>query len=203
MNGLNNSKPTRLSKVITSETIFSPTINNSDPQVYFTWVIRDFGAAEWFHSLLHAIEEQDIGNRIEINIYLTARMKEDEMSNIIVQDVGAEKDAITSLRAPTHFGRPNWDRVFGSIIEKHPATDVGVVCVFDHKKNHSNIDFIDFFAHSFLVNSFSVALLPYPGLYTICQTNGLIQRVLGSSSVKVCLGRVENSMTTKLKTLFP
>ena len=48
------------------------------------------------------------------------------MNNIIVQDVGAEKDAITSLRAPTHFGRPNWDRVFSSIAEKHPDTDVGV-----------------------------------------------------------------------------
>lgn len=43
-----------------------------------------------------------------------------------VQDVGAEKDAITSLRAPTHFGRPNWDRVFSSLTEKHPDSDVGV-----------------------------------------------------------------------------
>jgi NADPH oxidase len=108
MNNFNNSKPTRLSKV------------------YFTWVIRDFGTAEWFHSLLHAIEEQDTQNRIEINIYLTAKIKEDDMNNIIVQDVGAEKDAITSLRAPTHFGRPNWDRVFSSICDKHPETDVGV-----------------------------------------------------------------------------
>jgi len=39
-----DTKPTRLSKV------------------YFTWVIRDFGSAEWFHSLLHAIEEQDTQN---------------------------------------------------------------------------------------------------------------------------------------------
>lgn len=95
-------------------------------KVYFTWVIRDFGAAEWFHSLLHAIEEQDTQNRIEINIYLTAKIKDDDMNNIIVQDVGAEKDAITSLRAPTHYGRPNWDRVFQSIGEKHPDSDCGV-----------------------------------------------------------------------------
>ncbi|KAF8508456.1 NADPH oxidase [Hysterangium stoloniferum] len=108
MNNFNNSKSTRLSKV------------------YFTWVIRDFGTAEWFHSLLHAIEEQDTQNRIEISIYLTAKIKEDDMTNIMVQDVGAEKDTITSLRAPTHFGRPNWDRVFPSIAEKHPDTDVGV-----------------------------------------------------------------------------
>ena len=44
-----------------------------------------------------------------------------------VQNVGAEKDAITFLRAPTHFGKPNWDRLFPSIVEKHPDTDVGVV----------------------------------------------------------------------------
>ncbi|KAJ7584892.1 NADPH oxidase isoform 2 [Mycena floridula] len=95
-------------------------------KVYFTWVIRDYGAAEWFHSLLRAIEEQDTQNRIEINIYLTARIKEDDMNNIYVQDVGAEKDAVTSLRAPTHYGRPNWDRVFGSLTEKHPDSDIGV-----------------------------------------------------------------------------
>lgn len=140
MNNLNNSKPTRLSKV------------------YFTWVIRDFGSAEWFHSLLEAIEDQDTQNRIEINIYLTAKIKEDDMNNIIVrlshplflpnglisepdrmlfnahdvvqvQDVGGEKDAITSLRSPTHFGRPNWDKVFSSLVDKHPETDVGVVRV--------------------------------------------------------------------------
>lgn len=124
MNNFNSSKPTRLSKVNSSFSFMSST--PTPLQVYFTWVIRDFGSAEWFHSLLHAIEEQDVQNRIEINIYLTAKIKEDDMTNIIVQDVGADKDAITSLRAPTHFGRPNWDRVFPSIADKHPETDVGV-----------------------------------------------------------------------------
>ncbi|KAF8323105.1 NADPH oxidase [Clavulina sp. PMI_390] len=109
LNDLNHtSKRTRLSKV------------------YFTWVIRDFGTAEWFHSLLHAIEEQDVENKIEISIYLTAKIKQDDMTNIMVQDVGAEQDAITHLRAPTHFGRPNWDRVFSGIADRHPDTDVGV-----------------------------------------------------------------------------
>lgn len=54
-------------------------------KVYFVWVIRDFGTAEWFHSLLHAIEEQDIENKIEISIYLTAKIKEDDMNNIVVR----------------------------------------------------------------------------------------------------------------------
>ncbi|KAJ7586196.1 NADPH oxidase B [Mycena floridula] len=95
-------------------------------QVYFTWVIRDFGAAEWFHSLLHAIEEQDNMGRIEINIYLTGKIKEDDMNNIMVHEVGAEKDTITSLRSPSHFGRPNWDKIFGSLVDIHPLTDIGV-----------------------------------------------------------------------------
>jgi NADPH oxidase len=128
MNNFNNSKPTRLSKVTIMPLPVLRTILLTPLQykVYFTWVIRDFGTAEWFHSLLHAIEEQDTQNRIEISIYLTAKIKEDDMTNIMVQDVGAEKDAITSLRAPTHFGRPNWDRVFPSIADRHPDTDVGV-----------------------------------------------------------------------------
>lgn len=129
MNNFNNSKPTRLSKVpfpCPLRSGMTSTERTAPAQVYFTWVIRDFGSAEWFHSLLHAIEEQDMQSRIEINIYLTANIKDDDMTNIFVQDVGAEKDAITALRAPTHFGRPNWDRVFSSITEKHTDTDVGV-----------------------------------------------------------------------------
>jgi NADPH oxidase 2 len=67
LNRLNGTeKPTRLSKV------------------YFIWAIRDFGTAEWFHSLLHAIEEQNVENQIEISIYLTARLREDDMNNILV-----------------------------------------------------------------------------------------------------------------------
>ncbi|KAL0571278.1 hypothetical protein V5O48_010683 [Marasmius crinis-equi] len=109
MNNFNHSsKPTRLSKIC------------------FTWAIGDFGAAE-FHSLLHAIEEQDTQNRIEINIYLTARIKDDDMNNIVVQEVGAEKDSITNLRAPTHYGRPNWDRVSQSITDRHMGSNCGVV----------------------------------------------------------------------------
>jgi len=31
----------------------------------------------------------------------------------MVNDAGAEVDAITGLKAPTNFGRPNWDRYLG------------------------------------------------------------------------------------------
>jgi hypothetical protein len=66
-------------------------------KVYFTWVIRDFSSAEWFRSLLSAIEEQDVDGRIEISIYLTSKISPDEMQNIMLNDVGATRDAITNL----------------------------------------------------------------------------------------------------------
>lgn len=47
--------------------------------------------------------------------------------NIMVSDVGSEKDAISGLRAPTHYGRPNWDTIFSNIRSKHPSTECGVM----------------------------------------------------------------------------
>src|SRR5579862_772676 len=78
---------------------------HSNPQI-----CRDFESFEWFRSLLAAIEAQDIGDLIEIHTYLTQRVKEADAINIMVNDAGAEVDAITGLKAPTNFGRPNWDR---------------------------------------------------------------------------------------------
>ena len=71
MNNFGKEKKTRLSKV------------------YFVWVIRDFGSAECkpqidskkllltqgFHSLLQAVEAEDLEGCIEIHIYLTAKIE--------------------------------------------------------------------------------------------------------------------------------
>jgi len=75
---------------------------------------------------LLAIEEQDLENFIEIHTYLTTKIALDDIENIAANDVGNDRDAITRLRAPTHYGRPNWDRIFTSIRDEHSSTDVGV-----------------------------------------------------------------------------
>ncbi|KAF8484076.1 hypothetical protein JB92DRAFT_3085747 [Gautieria morchelliformis] len=88
MTSFNNSKSTRLSKV------------------YFTWVISDFGMAHQFYSLLRdrgaGDEEPDSDQHLP---HGQGQGRRHEQRN------GAEKDAITSLRTPTHSGRLNWDRV--------------------------------------------------------------------------------------------
>lgn len=95
-------------------------------KVYFFWVCRDFGSLEWFRSLLSAIESQDWESRIEIHTYLTAKIKQDDMTNITINDANAECDAITGLRSPTNFGRPNWDLIFRSIRKIHTPAEAGV-----------------------------------------------------------------------------
>ena len=73
-----------------------------------------------------AIEDQDIEQFIETHIYLTGRLRHSEVGNILVNDDGNVKDTITGLRAPTHFGRPNWDKIFSNMRDQYQATDIGV-----------------------------------------------------------------------------
>jgi predicted ferric reductase len=95
-------------------------------KVYFFWICRDFDSFEWFRSLLLAVEAQDLDHRIEIHTYLTARIKADDATNIMINDANADKDTITGLRSPTNFGRPNWDMIFRGIRKIHSPAEAGV-----------------------------------------------------------------------------
>ncbi|KAI0218114.1 hypothetical protein L0F63_006714 [Massospora cicadina] len=95
-------------------------------KVYFIWICRDKEAFEWFQDLLKAIEEEDIQQFIEIHTYLTGKLKADEAANIILNDQEGHQDAVTGLRSPTHYGRPNLDQIFTGLRHLHPATDIGV-----------------------------------------------------------------------------
>lgn len=75
--------------------------------------------------------------------YITQAMKDDDLTvssllptlskypltkiiafqNIMLEDVGNDRDAVSRLRAPTHYGRPNWDTIFSNIKDKHPDTE--------------------------------------------------------------------------------
>lgn len=95
-------------------------------KVYFVWVCRDFGSFEWFRSLLAAIEMQDMDCHIEILTYLTAKIQADDATNIMINDAHADVDAVTGLRSPTNFGRPNWDAVFRGVRRLHRPVTAGV-----------------------------------------------------------------------------
>ncbi|KAH7038751.1 FAD-binding domain-containing protein [Linnemannia elongata] len=83
-------------------------------KVYFFWVCRDRDAFEWFQDLLIALEEQNLSDFLEIRSYLTD---------------ARDRDAITGLRSPTYYGRPNFDKIFGELALEHPR-EHGQVGVF-------------------------------------------------------------------------
>ncbi len=43
--------------------------------MHFYWVNRDKESFEWFADLLSELEQNNVGNFLEINVYLTERVK--------------------------------------------------------------------------------------------------------------------------------
>ncbi|RKO97050.1 hypothetical protein CXG81DRAFT_16069 [Caulochytrium protostelioides] len=95
-------------------------------KVYFIWICRDKAAFEWFQDLLAVLEEESIDGFLEIHTYLTGGLKLEDVNNIMINDQAGQKDAITRLKSPTYFGRPNWDQLFRGWCADHSGSDVGV-----------------------------------------------------------------------------
>ncbi|KAJ7116568.1 NADPH oxidase isoform 1 [Mycena epipterygia] len=85
-------------------------------RVEFFWICRDAPSFGWFQSVLAEVEAaQADPNFLRINIYLTQKISEDMMWNIVVHDAGAEYDPLTLLRTRTQFGRPDWMSIYGRL----------------------------------------------------------------------------------------
>lgn len=92
---------------------------------YFFWTCRDTQAFEWFQDLLEALEAEDIDNFLEIRMFLTGGLKADQVRNVVMSNADGT-DALTGLKSPTHYGRPNFDQIFGQMAQQHPSTDIGI-----------------------------------------------------------------------------
>ncbi|KAJ2558318.1 hypothetical protein EV175_000846 [Coemansia sp. RSA 1933] len=96
-------------------------------KVYFLWVCRDIQALEWFQDLLVALDEEDIGDILEIRTYLTGQLSVDQIRNIALYQDPNGPDAVTGLyRSPTYYGRPNFNNIFEDIGMRTPGADIGV-----------------------------------------------------------------------------
>ncbi|KAJ7895097.1 NADPH oxidase isoform 1 [Mycena leptocephala] len=85
-------------------------------RVEFFWICRDAPSFGWFQSILAEVEAaQADPNFLRISIYLTQKINEDMLWNIVVNDAGAEYDPLTLLRTRTLFGRPDWMSIYGRL----------------------------------------------------------------------------------------
>jgi len=94
-------------------------------KVYFYWISPDKAAFEWFSDLLKALERENNEGWLEINIYLTGALSQDEIRNIMYGD-NEERDEVTGLATRTNFGRPKWNEIFDEKAQHHPDEDIGV-----------------------------------------------------------------------------
>ncbi len=99
-------------------------------KLYFIWINRDLEAFSWFQSLLVSLEDTVPSTMLEIHTYLTGEQSIDDIQNISLNQ--GLLDPITELQTKTHYGRPNWDRVFQSVraaqnqIVRNESLKVGV-----------------------------------------------------------------------------
>ena len=57
---------------------------------------------------------------LDTHIYLTRGWQDNQAFAIMLRE-GDERDAITGLHAKTHFGRPEWPKIFDSLSFAHPG----------------------------------------------------------------------------------
>jgi len=83
-------------------------------RVEFFWICRDTESFEWFQSLLATLEAASLHqNFLRIHIYLTARLRQSMIQNIVLNDdTKGGVDPLTSLASRTHYGRPNFSYIF-------------------------------------------------------------------------------------------
>eukprot|EP01094_Clydonella_sp_ATCC50884_P009136 TRINITY_DN1866_c0_g1_i1.p1 TRINITY_DN1866_c0_g1~~TRINITY_DN1866_c0_g1_i1.p1 ORF type:complete len:541 (-),score=154.23 TRINITY_DN1866_c0_g1_i1:102-1724(-) len=98
-------------------------------KVHFFWSARDVRAFEWFQVLLRDLElaMSESGERfLTINIYLTARMKEEQIQELVAKEAEGDVDSLTALESRTNFGRPNFERIMTDLRDDNPGKKVGV-----------------------------------------------------------------------------
>ncbi|CAB4384688.1 unnamed protein product [Rhizophagus irregularis] len=82
-------------------------------RVEFFWICRDTGSFEWFQSLLKTLEATQLEEGfLKFHIYLTSKLRESTIQNIVINDVSSSYDPLTDLESRTHYGRPNFGDVF-------------------------------------------------------------------------------------------
>lgn len=102
-------------------------------KIYFHWLTRGQDSLQWFAQEISALAALDPESRIDLHMHLTRAgpskfsRKLLKLAQVAARTKGV--DAVSGIKGQktnTHFGRPNWDNVFGPIAAAHPLSKVGV-----------------------------------------------------------------------------
>ncbi|CAF4737076.1 unnamed protein product [Rotaria socialis] len=114
-------------------------------KVDFVWVNRDYKNFEWFLNLLRQFEQEQENylalnpnekRFLDLHLYFTEIKHDENIGNVpleFVTKTWAEmtgQDIFTSLKCKTHFGRPQWEKLFHSFLSTENTSTANDVSVF-------------------------------------------------------------------------
>nr|GFD52539.1 respiratory burst oxidase homolog protein C-like [Tanacetum cinerariifolium] len=94
-------------------------------RAYFYWVTREQGSFDWFKDVLDEFAEAGYDNVIEMHNYCTSVYEKDDARVALItmlQSLNHAKngvDVVSGTHVKSHFGRPDWRRVYRHIAASH------------------------------------------------------------------------------------
>lgn len=101
-------------------------------RVFFIGVCRDTYSYEWFHELVHSLEQDNFDGTFTFRFYVTGTLTNQQISNICAYEANFETgkltvtDPVTLLNSPTYYGRPMWSSLFDEISYECTTNRIGV-----------------------------------------------------------------------------
>jgi respiratory burst oxidase len=100
-------------------------------QAYFYWVTREQGSFEWFRGVLDEVAAADEKGLIELHNHCSSVYEDGDARSALIamlQSLNFAKhgvDVVAGTRVKTHFGRPDWRKVYKRIALRHVGQRVG------------------------------------------------------------------------------
>uniref|UniRef100_A0A9I9DXG0 Respiratory burst oxidase homolog protein H n=1 Tax=Cucumis melo TaxID=3656 RepID=A0A9I9DXG0_CUCME len=102
-------------------------------RAYFYWVTKEQASFDWFKGVMDDVAEYDHDKIIEMHNHLSCMHEEGDVRSVLItmlqqiqKSRGEEVDVVSGSRIRTHFGRPNWEKVFAELASKHKSSEIGV-----------------------------------------------------------------------------
>jgi len=122
-------------------------------RVEFIWVCKDTTSFEWFQALLASLEAQSMAEAssssshdgtprlefLKIHTYLTQKMDVDAANNIFLNSVGSQKDPLTELNSRTNYGRPDFEKLLGTMREGILSQEYAEGCDVGSRGKRTNV----------------------------------------------------------------
>ncbi|XP_059143765.1 dual oxidase 1-like [Physella acuta] len=103
-------------------------------KLYFIWITGSQRHFEWLIDILREVEEIDTEGMVSIDIFITQFFQNFDLRTSLLyifeehfQKMNGGRSVFTGLKATTHFGRPQMNKIMDAVHRAHPQTrKVGV-----------------------------------------------------------------------------